>query len=132
MKQIILSIRNLLLAAGLIAAVSLIAAPAISYADTRTDICEGIGMTGGTCEGGGGESTLSDTIKDVINIISILVGFVAVVMIIVSGLKYVTSGGDAGKVNSAKDSLLFAVIGLVIVALAQFIVRFVLARVKPS
>jgi hypothetical protein len=53
---------------------------------------------------------------------------VAVVMIIIGGLKYITSGGDSGNVTGAKNTILYAIIGLVIVALAQFIVRFVLSK----
>lgn len=63
-----------------------------------------------------------------VNIFSAIVGVIAVVMIIVGGLKYITSGGDSSKVGSAKNTLLYAIIGLVIVALAQVIVHFVIAK----
>jgi hypothetical protein len=49
-------------------------------------------------------------------------------MIIVGGVKYVTSGGSSEKTTSAKDTILFAVVGLIVVALAQVIVRFVLHK----
>ncbi|MDZ7785874.1 MAG: hypothetical protein U5L95_02005 [Candidatus Saccharibacteria bacterium] len=67
-------------------------------------------------------------IKTVINVFSIVVGVVSVVMIIIGGLKYITSGGDSGNVTGAKNTILYAIIGLVVVALAQIIVRFVLER----
>jgi predicted cobalt transporter CbtA len=67
-------------------------------------------------------------IKTVINIFSIVVGVVSVIMIIIGGLKYITSGGDSGNVTGAKNTILYAIIGLVVVALAQIIVRFVLER----
>ncbi|GAC1570489.1 MAG: hypothetical protein NVS3B23_02370 [Candidatus Saccharimonadales bacterium] len=72
---------------------------------------------------------VNDIIKLVINIFSLVVGVVAVIMIIVGGLKYITSGGDSGNVTGAKNTILYAIIGLVVVALAQFIVRFVLSKV---
>jgi hypothetical protein len=56
------------------------------------------------------------------------VGFVAVIMIIIGGLKYVTYSGDSSNINSAKNTILYAVVGLVVVALAQIIVKFVLAK----
>ena len=59
---------------------------------------------------------------------SAIVGIIAVVMIIVGGIKYITSGGDSGNVTAAKNTILYAVIGLVVVALAQIIVKFVLGR----
>ena len=49
-------------------------------------------------------------------------------MIMVGGLKYMTSQGDSANVASAKNTILYAVIGLVVVALAQVIVKFVLDR----
>lgn len=76
-----------------------------------------------------GAETVNGMIKTVINIISVLVGIVSVIMIIWGGFKYVTSGGDSGNVTSAKNTIIYAVIGLVVVALAQFIVQFVLTKV---
>lgn len=59
-------------------------------------------------------------------------GVVSVIMIIIGGLKYITSAGDSGNVSGAKNTILYAIIGLVIVALSQIIVRFVLAKVGES
>ena len=75
------------------------------------------------------EERVNSIIVTVINIFSLVVGVISVIMIIIGGLKYITSGGDSGNVTSAKNTILYAVIGLVIVALAQIIVRFVLAQV---
>lgn len=67
-------------------------------------------------------------LNTVINIFSLIVGVIAVIMIIVGGLRYITSGGDSGKVSAAKTTIIYALIGLVIVALAQLIVHFVLSQ----
>jgi hypothetical protein len=67
-------------------------------------------------------------ITTVINIFSLVVGVISVIMIIIGGLKYITSGGDSANVTGAKNTILYAIIGLVVVALAQVIVRFVLER----
>lgn len=76
-----------------------------------------------------GSTTISDTIKKVVNFFSAIVGIVAVIMIIYGGFKYISSGGDSGNVTSAKNTIIYAVIGLVVVAMAQFIVQFVLGKV---
>jgi uncharacterized membrane protein len=81
-----------------------------------------------TCNTNANASKLNTLIKNIINIFSILVGIVAVIMIIVGGFRYITSGGDSGNVTTAKNTILYAIVGLVIVALAQFIVRFVLEK----
>lgn len=71
---------------------------------------------------------IDEIVSQVINILSLAVGVVAVVMIIVGGFKYITSGGDSGNVTGAKNTILYAVVGLVVVALAQVIVRFVVSK----
>ena len=76
----------------------------------------------------GSEDSLNDLITNIVNLFSLIVGIVAVVMIIVGGFRYITSGGDSGNVSGANNTILYAIVGLVIVALAQFIVRFVLSK----
>lgn len=77
-------------------------------------------------------STVNSVVSTVINIISVVVGIIAVIMIIVAGFRYVTSGGSEESVKGAKSTILYAVIGLVIVALAQIIVHFVLAKTTQA
>jgi hypothetical protein len=70
--------------------------------------------------------SVNSTVALVINIFSWIVGVISVIMIIWGGFKYITSGGDSNNVTAAKNTILYAIIGLVIVALAQVIVRFVI------
>lgn len=71
----------------------------------------------------------SGLFADILGIITILVGIAAVIMIIVGGFQYITSAGDPARVSSAKNTLLYAVIGIVVVLFAQAIVQFVIRRV---
>jgi hypothetical protein len=64
--------------------------------------------------------------------LSAIVGIVAVIMIIVGGLRYITSGGNDTSVTGAKNTILYAIIGLIIVALAQVLVRFTLSKVAST
>lgn len=80
----------------------------------------------GQCTTGPAESDFNNVLAKIINIISIIVGVVAVIMIIFGGFRYITSGGTSEKVTNAKNTILYGLIGLIIVALAQVIVRFVL------
>jgi cytochrome bd-type quinol oxidase subunit 2 len=79
-----------------------------------------------------GSTQVNNIIKAVVNIFSALVGIVSVIMIIVGGFKYITSGGDSSNVQSAKNTIIYAVIGLVVVAMAQFVVQFVLSKVNAG
>jgi hypothetical protein len=71
---------------------------------------------------------ISNLAVDIINILSIVVGVVAVFMIIIAGIRFITSNGDSNNVSSARSTIIYAIVGLVVVALAQVIVQFVLGR----
>jgi len=81
---------------------------------------------------GGSQDTINTLIANIINIFSIIVGLVAVIMLIYGGFKYITSGGDSGNITAAKNTILYAIIGLVIVAVAQIIVKWVLNRATQA
>ncbi len=91
-----------------------------------------LNTTDTTCGTEDPEDAVNTIITTVINIFSLVVGVISVVMIIIGGLKYITSGGDSGNVSGAKNTILYAIIGLVVVALSQVIVRFVLQRVTEA
>lgn len=101
-----------------------------AMAAAKDEICAGVGAAsgGGGCTTNNGP-TVNSIINTVVNILSIMVGIVAVIMVIVAGFRYVTSGGDAGKIASAKNTLIYAIVGIVIAAVARPIVQFVLDRV---
>lgn len=70
--------------------------------------------------------------KQVTNTILYIVGIIAVVMLIIGGIKYVISGGDSKKVTDAKNTVLYAIIGLVIAFLAFAIINFVISALPSS
>ena len=88
----------------------------------------GVGGSSGCADNAEAEGRVQGLITLVINIFSIVVGIAAVIMIIIGGLKYITSSGDSNNITGAKNTILYAIIGLVVVALAQIIVQFVLSR----
>ena len=79
-----------------------------------------------------GNSSFSTIITNVINILSILVGAVSVIMLIVGGFRYIISNGDSNSTKGAKDTIMYALIGLIIVLFAQVIVRFVWTNASGS
>lgn len=70
--------------------------------------------------------------KQVTNTILYIVGIIAVIMLIIGGIRYVISGGDSKKVTDAKNTVLYAIIGLVIAFLAFAIVNFVITALPNS
>lgn len=67
-------------------------------------------------------------INKVAAVIAIVGGIAAVIIIIIGGLQYVLSNGDSNKVNSAKNMILYALLGLAIIALAEVIVSFAVSK----
>lgn len=70
--------------------------------------------------------------KQVTNTVLYIVGIIAVIMLIIGGIKYVVSGGDSKKVTDAKNTVLYAIIGLIIAFLAFAIVNFVISALPSS
>lgn len=84
---------------------------------------------GVTSSGGTGTSTsLGSLIKTIVNVLLFLIGAVSVIMIIIGGIKYTVSNGDSTAVKSAKDTILYSIIGLVVAIMAYAIVSFVISR----
>ena len=82
----------------------------------------------GVKKSGGDQNTtpLETNIKTVTNVLLFLLGAIAVIMIIIGGILYVTSNGDTSATKAAKDTILYAVIGLIVAILAYAIVNFVI------
>lgn len=114
------------------------AVPVYAQTDIQNGLCAGTNLqftdspSSASCSTSDATARINKIIHTVINLFSAIVGIVAVVMIIVGGLRYITSGGNDTSVTSAKNTLLYAVIGLIIVALAQVIVRFTLNKITNS
>ena len=71
---------------------------------------------------------LPDTIITILNVVITVTGLLAVIFIIIGGVHYMTSAGDSNKVKKAKDTILYAVIGLIICVLSFAIVNFVITK----
>ncbi len=95
---------------------------------SKTQVLNGIGETGGDCSGSG----VTKIISAAVNILSYVIGIAGVVMVVLGGFKYIVSGGESGKVANAKNTLIYALIGLIIAALAQFLVHFVLSATNNA
>ena len=78
----------------------------------------------------GSSDDLTKGITTVVNVLLFVLGAVAVIMIIIGGIRYSTSGGDSSQIQSAKNTILYAVVGLIVAILAYAIVRFVLDAFK--
>lgn len=100
------------------------------------EACEGEGASeSAVCVDKGSTTPGSDRILGpdgvlvkVVQLVVVIVGIASVIMIIVGGMKYVLSSGDSNQAASAKNTVLYAVIGLVVATMSQAIVLFVLKK----
>ena len=123
-----------IIAAAVAFVVLFVISPSASAVDIESRVCGGasFSLDDRECNGRPGERAerrIENVIKRMIDIITVIVGVVAVIMIIIGGFKFITSNGDSGNIASARNTIIYALVGLVIVALAQVIVRFVLSKV---
>jgi heme/copper-type cytochrome/quinol oxidase subunit 2 len=116
---------------------------AASAAEIKRSLCTGSDLKitsnpdAGSCQNvndpsTGAEKQANDLIKSIVNILSSIVGVLAVIMLIFEGFRYVTSGGNTETVGKAKNTILYAIVGLLIVAFAQLIVHFVLSQTSQA
>jgi hypothetical protein len=107
-----------------ISSLSLVPAGAINV---TKDACTGDNVNTAVCK-----ATTSDSAgslaKKIVNTLLVVIGIISVIMIIVGGIRYTLSNGDASQIKSAKDTVLYAVIGIVVALLAYAIVNFVLGK----
>ncbi len=129
MKRFILAVTCLALVLG----VGLYVASPTMAATNSQALCEGSGGTwrtnkdapsGGECTSTDGR-TVAGTIQQLTDVLIFIIGAIAVLMIIIGGIRYVLSAGDQTALTSAKNTILYAVIGLVVAFTAYAIVHFV-------
>lgn len=64
--------------------------------------------------------------RTIVNVMLFIIGAIAVIMLIIGGIRYTVSGGDSSAVTSAKNTILYAIVGIIVAILAYAIVNFVI------
>ena len=130
MKHLFNALKTLALSIFIVTALAL---PALAV-DPKQPLCEGSGGTwnGTACAGAVGEPTVPSTFGLIANLLLFVIGAIAVIMIIIGGIRYVSANGDQGQVTEAKNTILYAIIGLVVAISAYAIVTFVATKFQSS
>ncbi len=68
----------------------------------------------------------------VVNVLLFVIGAISVIMLIIGGIRYVVSAGNSTAVTGAKNTIMYALIGLVVAFLAFAIVNWVLGAITPA
>lgn len=99
--------------------------------------CTGANASSTLCTEAGKGHTLQDNglfgtngiLNRAANFLLVIVGIVGVFMVIIGGVQYALSGGDPQKINKAKDMIIYAIVGLIVAAVAKGVIAFVINRV---
>ena len=68
----------------------------------------------------------------IVNVLLFIIGAISVIMLIIGGIRYTVSAGDGNSVTAAKNTILYAIIGLVVAFLAFAVVNWVLGAITPA
>jgi hypothetical protein len=123
-------IKKVFLALALVGVTSLGVASVTTFGSVQAATCNGSAVE---CARDGLDSTsnsnqtnLTDGFRIITNILLFLIGAISVIMLVIGGFRYVTSNGEASAVTSAKNTILYALIGVIVAILAYAAVDFVI------
>lgn len=97
--------------------------PAHAQNSMKNQITQGSGATGADTG-----TTIEGGLKQVVNVLLFLIGAISVIVIIIGAIMFTVSAGDSGRAKKAKDTILYAVIGLIVAITAFAIVNFVIRQ----
>jgi hypothetical protein len=125
-------LKKAILSLMVFAAVLLPAASAFAYNPFGKSVCPG-GVTDSSavCKSAGGDplTTKNGLIWKVTIVIASVAGIVAVIVLVIGGIRFISSNGDAEQIKQAKNTIVYAIIGLAVIVLGQSIIMFVLSRI---
>jgi hypothetical protein len=123
--------KALLLVPATVLTVAFVAVPASAQCDVTQGASEGA-----LCAKPNNVATqlfgTNSIFNTVTNIMLFLIGAISVVMLIIGGIRYVLSGGDQSSITSAKNTILYAIIGIVVAFLAYAAVNFVTTQLQKN
>jgi|GEM_PF-203688 len=121
-------IKYILLSLGLVTSFGLAAMPVRAGAlDVFKDACSGEAKDTAICKDRA-KNKATDFVSTLVDVLLYVLAAVSVVVIVISGIFYTTSMGDTAALSKAKNTLLYAVVGLIVALLAYAIVHFVIVR----
>ena len=128
-------IRHLIITLSLVAGLSFMAAPAPAQAaDLFNGVqCSGKAAKSAVCKDKNPDSNpvsgKNGVLLDITYIVSVIAGMAAIIMLLVGSIRYITASGDANAVSTAKKTIIYALAGIVIIAVSASLITFVVNRI---
>ncbi len=127
--------RKVSFVAAIIISIALLASPVVAHAafDPLEQACQGNTSSPACQESVNAQNQdrnpVTETVNDVANLIAIATAVISVIVIIIAGITLVLSSGEASSIKSARDAIIYAAVGMVVVSLARTIVVFIVNRI---
>ena len=123
-------IKYIILSLSLIAGFGLTMLPTnVGALNVLKDACTGSSANTAICKASTTDSA-TKLVGTLVNVLLYVLGAVSIIVIVISGFFYVTANGDSTAITKAKNTLMYAVIGLVVALLAYALVNFVITKFK--
>ena len=135
MKSIIKKGFQALLIVPVLALGASLVAPVLQPVDANAAFDQGLKDGADSAQGKDQQADLfgpEGIFKTITNVLLFIIGAISVIMLIIGGIRYTTSNGDSGAVTNAKNTILYAVIGIVVALLAYALVNFVITSFVAS
>lgn len=115
----------------------LLLAVALTFTVATTSFAIDLSVQGGVNSAKGADQPTdlfgtSGIFNTITNVLLFVLGAISVIMIIIGGLRYVISGGDSSAVTAAKNTILYAIVGVIVAVLAYAIINFVIGSFAPG
>jgi Type IV secretion system pilin len=108
-----------------VAAFNPFSGPCSNSGASKSTVCQTTNTTSPLLGPGG-------VLTKIVNIVSVVGGIVAVIFLIIAGIEFVSSGGDPQRIDTAKNTIIYVIVGIVVIAVAQIIVNFVLYNIAQK
>lgn len=115
---------TLILSAAISLGVGMVAVQPAGAIDIFDDACTGDNANTTVCRATGTDDA-QNIVQRILSLLFWAIGIISVLMIVLGGFRYVTSNGDSSRIQAAKNTIMYAVIGLVVAILGQAVVLFV-------
>ena len=120
----------LLVAVGLAFAPVAVVSAAGGVVFGENQVCGGSGGGAAGCETSQG-NPVNLVLNRAVDLGATIAGLICAIFIVVGGVQYITAAGDAEKAKSARNTIVYALVGLLVTAIAAAIVSFVISRLNP-
>lgn len=109
--------------------IALLCISSVAYAvDPFKDVCAQGGGDSAVCTSRKTTDPVSEAIGNVTSILALVAGIISVIYVVVGGFKYITSNGDSSAIATAKSTIIYALVGLVVALMARPLINFVLGK----